>query len=84
MKSVCMCASDCMCVCVHVVNGSAICNSARGFSIGLESWSMGPQKERDSGLMVTDPVRDNDNNNNMAPLKWRYRLRWQKGRVGGG
>lgn len=27
--------------------------------------------------MVTDPVRDNDNNNNMAPLKWRDRLFWQ-------
>lgn len=26
--------------------------------------------------MVTDPVRDNDNNNNMALLKWRDKLRW--------
>lgn len=33
--------------------------------------------------MVTDPVRDNDNNNNMAPLKWRDRLHWQKRRERG-
>lgn len=57
MKSVCLC----------LAKGAAICNSAHGFSIGLESWSMG-HKEKDSGLMVTDSVRD-DGNNNMAPLK---------------